>query len=77
MNQLSKERRVTTRVQPRFTVKEYASGETWIAIECQKQDPGMPVGLFGFDLPKGTSVAVAQQIARDLQAKLGPFTYTP
>lgn len=68
---------MTVRAQPVFTVKEFASGVPWIEIEYLKSEPGMPPGLFGFDLPQGTTLAEAKRIADVLQDKLTHFAYTP
>ena len=67
---------MTARSKPRFTIKESASGAPWIAIEYRASEPGIPSGMFGFELPDGTDLAEANGIAEFLNDKLTHFTYT-
>jgi hypothetical protein len=71
-------RATTQRAQCRYTVKEYGSGQPYIV--CELHDP-LDLGIseqwsLGFDLPQGTSVDEAQEIARFMQQHLSNLMYT-
>jgi len=70
---------MTVRAEYRFTVKAYADGTPWLMLEPMNgvlQGEGLPSGFFGFDLPKGTSGAKAEEIANYLDQHLSSFTFT-
>jgi hypothetical protein len=62
----------------KFTVKEYASGEIFISLEpLGERLPSLGRGQLGFDLPVGTSMEKAEDIARYLNTNLANVTFTP
>jgi hypothetical protein len=70
---------MTTRARFRFVVKAYAKGTPWIAFEpldSQLQGEGLPTGIFGFDLPEGTSGERAKETAKYLDENISQFTFT-
>lgn len=67
---------MTKRTATKFTVKENAIGQPWIAIEYATQENGFPHGLFGFDLNNETSHEKAQEIANYLNQNLANFNFT-
>ena len=67
---------MTKRTNPKFVVKENATGQPWIAIEYASQESGFAQGLFGFDLKNETSYEKAQQIASYLNQNLASFNFT-
>ena len=70
---------MTIRARFRFTVKAYANGTPWIAFEpltAQFSAQELPTGIFGFDLPNGTSSEKAESIAEFLTENIDQFTFT-
>jgi hypothetical protein len=70
---------MTVRAEFRFVAKAYADGTPWIAFEPlqgQLSGEGLPTGIFGFDLPSGTSGERAEEIARFLEENIRSFTFT-
>lgn len=70
---------MTVRARFRFIVKGYASGTPWIAFEpldVQFHGEGLPSGIFGFDLPKGTTGKRAEEIADFLDENISQLTFT-
>lgn len=68
----------TYRAEYVFTVKEYADGTPWIALE-QLSENSVPLpdeAFLGFDLPKGTSYEKAKEIARYMRKNLDKLTMT-
>jgi hypothetical protein len=62
-----------------FVLKAYATGTPWIAFESrdrQLQGEGLPTGIFGFDLPQGTSDEGAEETAKYLNENIREFTFT-
>ena len=60
-----------------FRVSEFGDGTPWISTE--PRDGGMPFldhALLGFDLPKGTSLQKAEQIAEFMNKNLGNVSVT-
>ena len=69
---------MTKRARFQFAVKEYLHGDPWIAFEPTNEPPdGFPKSLFGFDLPEGTTLERAEQIADFMNSNLSDFTVTP
>ena len=68
---------MTATVEPKFVVKEGATGEAWIAIEYLKAEPSFPTGLFGFALSKGVSLVDAQVVATFLNKNVHGISHTP
>jgi hypothetical protein len=70
---------MTTRARFRFIVKGYPDGTPWIAFEPQRLQlvgEGLPSGIFGFELPKGTTGKRAEEIARFLDENITQFCFT-
>lgn len=67
---------MTKRATPKFTVKENAAGQPWIAIEYATQENGFVRGLFGFELKTEASYEKAQQVASYLNQNLSSFNFT-
>lgn len=68
---------MTERAQYSFTVKEFADGTPWIAFEPLYQDiRNLPEGILGFDLPEGTSIEKAEEIASYLDANIDKVSFT-
>jgi hypothetical protein len=70
---------MTDRAQYRFIVKETGDGKPWIALEPLERElsgEGLPRGIFGFDLPVGTTYDQAKETARYLDKHLAKFTFT-
>jgi hypothetical protein len=68
---------ITERATYDFTVKVYPSGKLYIA--CDPLDCNLAIagdGVFGFDLPEGTTAEQAGQIAKFLTDHLVCMTYT-
>jgi hypothetical protein len=68
---------ITERATYNFTVKVYPSGQLYIA--CDPIDGKLAVagdGVFGFELPEGTTAEQATDIARFLNDHLLYMTYT-
>jgi hypothetical protein len=73
------ERNMTVRARFTFNVKGSANGTPWIAfepLEGQLQGEGLPPGIFGFDLPEGTTGEKATEIAGYLDDHLASFSFT-
>lgn len=67
----------TERARYRFVVKEYSDGTPWIALEPLKGSIGFPGDWFlGFDLPKGSSLNKAEEVADYLDNNLADLTIT-
>jgi hypothetical protein len=69
---------ITERATYNFTVKVYPCGQIYIA--CDPLDRNLAIagdGVFGFDLPEGTTAERAGEIARFLTDHLVGMTYTP
>lgn len=70
---------MTTRARFGFVVKGYPDGTPWIAFEPQHgqlHGEGLPSGVFGFDLRKGTTGKRAEEIANFLNENISQFTFT-
>lgn len=70
---------MTTRARFRFVVKGYPDDTPWIAfepLEGQLRGEGLPSGIFGFDLPKGTTGKRAEEISNFLDENISQFTFT-
>ncbi len=70
---------MTVRAKFHFVVKAYADGTPWIAFEphqVQLRGEGLPSGIFGFDLPDGTTGERAEEIARLLGDNIKLFKFT-
>ena len=68
---------ITERATYNFTVKVYPSGQLYIA--CDPIDGNLAIagdGVFGFDLPQGTTAEQATEVARLLNDHLVCMTYT-
>jgi hypothetical protein len=68
---------ITERATYHFTVRVYSSGRLYIA--CDPIDRNLAVagdGVFGFDLPDGTTAERAAEIARFMNEHLVGMTYT-
>ncbi len=68
---------ITDRATYNFTVKVYPSGELYIA--CDPIDRPLEIGrdgVFGFELPEGTTSERATDIARFMNENLRSMTYT-
>lgn len=54
----------TERSRVGFSVKEFADGTPWIMLDQSPKDmPSLKDAFIGFDLPKGATLAKAQQIS--------------
>ena len=68
---------MTKRASVIFTAKQYADGGLWIVLEpLTAPESGFPEGMFGFDLPDGTSHDKAREIERFMSENLRAFTWT-
>ena len=70
---------MTVRAKFRFVVKEGADGTPWIAFEPlqgQLRGEDLPSGIFGFDLPPGTSGKKAEEIADYLDENIDKLNFT-
>jgi hypothetical protein len=68
---------ITDRAKYNFTVKVYPSGELYIA--CDPIDRNLEIagdGVFGFELPQGTTSEQATDIANFMNANLICMTYS-
>jgi hypothetical protein len=68
----------TSRGEYRFIVKEYGDGTPWIMLELYRE-PGLPIledGFLGFDLPPGTDIRRAREIADFLEENLTTLSHT-
>ncbi len=60
-----------------FTVKETAGGRPWICLEPSGGGVNFPGdGSLGFDLPGGTDIEKAKEIARYLNNNLRELSFT-
>ena len=67
----------TVRAKYVFTIKEFAEGTPWIMAEPLNGGINLPNdGFLGFDLPKGTSMAKAKEIAKFLNDNLEQISLT-
>ena len=70
---------MTVRARFRFAVKTSADGTPWIALEpldVQLRGEDLPAGIFGFDLPEGTTGSRAEEIANYLDDNISGFSFT-
>jgi hypothetical protein len=70
---------MTTRARFRFIVKGHPDGTPWIAFEPQGgqlRGEGLPSGIFGFELPKGTTAKRAEEVAGFLDENVTQFCFT-
>lgn len=69
---------MTLRAKPLFRVHQHndADHTPWIEIGYLTSDDGMPMDLFGLDLPAGTDFQRALQIAEFLNQTIQSFTFT-
>lgn len=65
----------TQRAEHRFTVKEYADGTPWITTEHYREDI-FEGKILGLDLPKGTTIEKAKEIARYLNENISNLSIT-
>lgn len=67
----------TDRANYLFKVSEGPDGKPWVSTEPRYADvPILRHALLGFDLPKGTTIQKAEQIARYLNANLDDVNVT-
>ncbi len=60
-----------------FTVKEYENGQPWICFEPYMTPPVEQRNfMYGFELPKGTSLERAKEIAAFMRENLNDFSCT-
>lgn len=64
---------MTNKITPKFTVKESATGQPWVAIEYSTKQSSFPQGIFGFELTNGISYENAQQMVSYLNQNLTGF----
>jgi hypothetical protein len=57
----------TTRATVSFKVKEYESGQPWILIEWITGDDVFKGATMGFDLPEGTRLEEAKELAQHMR----------
>jgi len=68
---------MTDRVRFIFRTKEYASGTPWIVLEpLQKDLDVLCNGFLGLDLPEGTTLKRAEEIAEFLNENITSVSYT-
>ena len=68
---------MTERVRMLFRVKEFASGDFWICLEPLEEELKiLGKGFLGFDLPEGTTINKAEEIAAFLQENISSVSYT-
>jgi len=68
---------MTERVRISFKVKEFPSGQPWICLEPTKEDLiVLGNGFLGFDLPAGTTIDKAREIAEFLEENIPMVSYT-
>ncbi|MDQ7987027.1 hypothetical protein QYS36_18970 [Pseudomonas sp. G34] len=60
-----------------FTIKESAEGVPCLNMEFHDDIPGLPVDPPAFDLPAGTDMAKAREIARYLNQNLAAYRPFP
>lgn len=67
----------TKRAKHAFTVKEFNDGTPWIALEPLNESIDLPNdGFLGFDLPKGTNINKAKEIAKYMNENLAELALT-
>lgn len=67
----------TKRAEYKFTVKEFSDGTPWIMLEPMGKSIELPEdGFLGFDLPKGTDISRAGEIAKFMNANLSTLSLT-
>lgn len=67
----------TERAKYVFTVKEFSNGTPFIALEPLNKSITLPEeGFLGFDLPEGTDINKAKDIAKYLNKNLSNLTLT-
>ena len=67
----------TERAQYIFAVKECSDGTPWIMLEPLNGNIEiLNNGFLGFDLPEGTGIHRAEQIAEYMRNNLSKLTYT-
>ena len=68
---------MTQRAKFYFKPSRYPSGEYWIVLEAFHEDPDLlSKGYLGFDLPEGTTVNQAEEIAAYLNENIRAVSYT-
>jgi len=70
---------MTTRARFTFVVKQNGDGTPWIAFTPQHgqlRGEELPSGIFGFELPEGTTGKRAEEIANFLDENISQFTFT-
>jgi hypothetical protein len=68
---------MTERVRMSFKVKEFPGGEPWICLEPVREDLiALRNGFLGFDLPTGTTIQKAKEIAEFLEENIANVSYT-
>jgi hypothetical protein len=65
----------TLRAEVTFSVSEYVSGQPWIVVETLRADD-VPDGTLGFDLPEGTTLHEAEEIAGFMRRRLTHIAVT-
>lgn len=77
MVQHRKQRPMKENVRVAFTVQEVARGEPWIRLEpLDKTLKVLGNGFLGFELPEGTTINTAEEIATFLQENISSVSYT-
>lgn len=67
----------TERAKYVFIVKEFSDGTPWIVLEPLRKSISLPGdGFLGFDLPKGTDINKAKDIAKYLSENLSDLSLT-
>jgi hypothetical protein len=60
-----------------FRVQEVSGGEPWIRLEPIDKDlKVLGSGFLGFELPEGTTINTAEEIAAFLQENISSVSYT-
>ena len=68
---------MTERVRMSFKVKEFTDGQPWIFLEPVDEDLiVLGNGFLGFDLPNGTTIEKAKEIAEFLEENIANVSHT-
>ena len=68
---------MTERVRMSFKVKEFTDGQPWIFLEPVDEDLiVLGNGFLRFDLPNGTTIEKAKEIAEFLEENIANVSYT-
>jgi hypothetical protein len=68
---------MTERTRVVFRVKKSVSGDFWICLEpLERNLKVLGNGFLGFDLPEGTTINKAEEIAAFLQENISSVSYT-